>query len=139
MHSSFRKLRLQDSHRPLVFVPFCGVHRSSQALLGPRRPVSIRFAPIEFREKVDLSLHPKSSKAAATARPNSNLAAEYIAGIFRNNGLKPAGLDGKYYQNFDMYTSVLGPNERHHVQDRSAELKPEFEGSLRSSYRSHGR
>jgi Peptidase family M28 len=61
----------------------------------------------ELREKVTYIASEKF-KGRGNGTPELNQAAEYIAGIFERNGLKPGGPDGKYYQTFDMYTSVLG-------------------------------
>jgi Zn-dependent M28 family amino/carboxypeptidase len=62
----------------------------------------------ELREKLTYIASEKF-KGRGNGTRELNQAAEYIAGIFERNGLKPAGTDGKYFQTFDMYTSNLGP------------------------------
>lgn len=53
-----------------------------------------------------------------------NMAAEYIAGIFEKNGLKPAGDKGSYYQHFDIYSARLGSSNSLRV--RNADVPLEF-------------
>jgi Zn-dependent M28 family amino/carboxypeptidase len=62
----------------------------------------------ELREKVTYIASEKF-KGRGNGTRELNQAAEYIAEIFERNGLKPGAPDGKYYQTFEMYTSVLGP------------------------------
>lgn len=62
----------------------------------------------ELREKVSY-LASREMKGRGDGSPELRLAAEYIAGVFKKNGVKPAGDAGTYYQNFRMFTSRLGP------------------------------
>ena len=43
------------------------------------------------------------------------MAADYIADVFKKNGLKPAGDSGTYLQNFRMFTARLGPGNSFRV------------------------
>src|SRR5262252_4617215 len=64
-----------------------------------------------------------------------NMAADYIAGVFEKNGLKPAGDNGTFLQHFDIYSSRLGSKNDVRIQgaaDTNLDLKvrtdfiPEF-------------
>ena len=61
----------------------------------------------DLREKVTY-IASEEFKGRGNGTPELNMAAEYIAGIFKSNGLKPAAGPGQYFQSFDMYTSSLG-------------------------------
>lgn len=63
----------------------------------------------ELRQKLTYIASEKF-KGRGNGTPELNMAAEYIAGIFEKNGLKPAGDSGTYYQHFDIYSSRLGAN-----------------------------
>lgn len=63
----------------------------------------------ELREKLT-ALASEKFKGRGNGTPELNMAAEYIAGIFEKNGLKPAAGRGGYYQVFELYTSQLGSN-----------------------------
>jgi hypothetical protein len=56
-------------------------------------------------------------KGRGNGTPELNMAADYIAGIFEKNGLKPSGDAGTYFQHFDIYSSRLGPKNELHVRD----------------------
>jgi len=45
-----------------------------------------------------------------------NMAADYIAGVFQKNGLKPAGDGGSFYQHFDIYSARLGSKNNLQIQ-----------------------
>jgi hypothetical protein len=62
----------------------------------------------ELREKVTYIASEKF-RGRGNGTPELTLAAEHIAGVFKDSGLKPAGSNGGFYQTFDMYTSALGP------------------------------
>jgi hypothetical protein len=47
-------------------------------------------------------------KGRGNGTPELDMAADYIAGVFQQNGLKPAGENGSYYQHFDIYSARLG-------------------------------
>src|SRR5688572_4544975 len=68
----------------------------------------------ELREKVTY-LASKELKGRGNGSPELRVAAEYIADAFRRNGIKPAGDSGTYFQNFRMFTSRLGANNRFRV------------------------
>ncbi|MBI2149059.1 MAG: M28 family peptidase [Acidobacteria bacterium] len=61
----------------------------------------------EIREKL-ATIASEKFKGRGNGTPELNLAAEYIAGVFQTNALKPAGGAGSYYQHFDIYASRLG-------------------------------
>src|SRR5688572_25296412 len=65
----------------------------------------------ELREKV-VYLASKELKGRGNGSPELRLAAEYIADVFKRNGIKPAGDSGTYFQNFRMFTSRLGTSNR---------------------------
>src|SRR5881409_501143 len=87
---------------------------------APNRVDSIHAE--ELREKVTF-LASEQLKGRGNGTHELNLAAEYIAGTFAGNGLKPAGDNGGYYQHFDIYSSRLGSNNDLRIQGASdAEL-----------------
>jgi hypothetical protein len=63
----------------------------------------------ELRQKLTYIASEKF-KGRGNGTNELNMAAEYIAGIFEQNGLKPAGDSGSYYQRFFVYSSRLGTN-----------------------------
>ena len=68
----------------------------------------------ELREKVTYLASPEL-KGRGDGSPELRIAAEYIAGAFRKNGVKPVGDSGTYFQNFRMFTSRLGAGNRFRV------------------------
>ena len=90
---------------------------------APNRVDSIHAE--ELREKVTF-LASEQLKGRGNGTHELNLAAEYIAGTFAGNGLKPAGDNGGYYQHFDIYSSRLGSNNDlriHGASDADLNLK----------------
>jgi len=79
----------------------------------------------ELRQKLSYIASEKF-KGRGNGTPELNMAAEYIAGIFEKNGLKPAGDAGSYHQRFNVYSSRIGPNNelRIHGGSTSLDLKP---------------
>jgi len=75
-------------------------------------PLSIRAD--ELREKVSY-LASKELKGRGNGSPELRVAAEYIADVFKKNGVKPAGDGGTYFQSFQMFTSRLGPDNEFRV------------------------
>jgi hypothetical protein len=63
----------------------------------------------DLRQKLT-TIASEKFKGRGNGTPELDLAAEYIAGIFEKNGLKPAGGGGSYYQHFDIYSARLGSN-----------------------------
>src|SRR5262245_41251950 len=63
----------------------------------------------ELRQKLTY-LASEKFKGRGNGTPELNMAAEYIAGVFEKNGLKPVGDRGTYYQHFQIYSSRLGQN-----------------------------
>jgi hypothetical protein len=61
----------------------------------------------ELRQKLTYIASEKF-KGRGNGTPELDMAAEYIAGIFQKNGLKPAGDAGSYFQHFDIYSARLG-------------------------------
>jgi len=106
----FRKLQHKTS---IVILSFSAVLAACIFFTSAAQsPTAVGLSSIradELREKVSYIASEKF-KGRGNGTRELNQAAEYIAGIFEHNGLKPAGPEGKYYQTFDMYTSVLGPN-----------------------------
>jgi hypothetical protein len=79
----------------------------------------------EIRQKLTY-LASEKFKGRGNGTPELNLAAEYIAGIFEKNGLRPAGDNDSYYQSFDIYSSRLGPNNTLRIRaagDEVSDLK----------------
>src|SRR5262245_12181732 len=68
----------------------------------------------DLREKVTY-LASRELKGRGDGSPELRIAAEYIAGTFRKNGVKPVGDSGTYFQNFRMFTSRLGAGNRFRV------------------------
>src|ERR1043166_10027866 len=60
----------------------------------------------ELREKITF-LASEHFKGRGNGTNELNLAAEYIAGTFASNGLKPAGHTGSYYKTFVFFFSCL--------------------------------
>jgi len=75
----------------------------------------------ELREKLSYIASEKF-KGRGNGTPELKMAAEYIAEIFKKNGIRPAA-GGGYYQFFDMYTSRLGPDNDVRVVSNGTELK----------------
>ena len=69
----------------------------------------------ELREKVSY-LASKEMKGRGNGSPELRLAADYIAGVFRKNGVKTAGDAGTYFQTFRMFTARLGTGNRLRVE-----------------------
>jgi hypothetical protein len=79
----------------------------------------------ELRQKLTYFASEKF-KGRGNGTPELDLAADYIAGIFQKNDLKPAGDAGTYYQHFDIYSSQLGSKNEfrlHGVGDAELDLK----------------
>src|SRR5438093_12678290 len=55
-------------------------------------------------------------KGRGNGTPELNMAAEYIAGIFEKNRLKPVGDNGTFYQHFDIYSAHLGGHNELRIQ-----------------------
>src|SRR5213593_1904169 len=90
---------------------------------APNRVDSIHAEVL--REKITF-LASEQFKGRGNGTHELNLAAEYIAGTFASNGLKPAGDNGGYYQHFDIYSSRLGSNNDlriHGASDADLNLK----------------
>jgi peptidase M28-like protein len=104
----FRKLQPKSS---LVVLVFSAVIAASTFFTSAaQNPTAAGLNSIradELREKITYIASEKF-KGRGNGTRELNEAADYIAGVFEKNGLKPAGPDGAYFQTFDMYTSVLG-------------------------------
>jgi hypothetical protein len=61
----------------------------------------------KLREKLTYIASEKF-KGRGNGTAELDMAAEYIAGVFEKNGLKPIGDGGSYYQRFEVYSSSLG-------------------------------
>ena len=78
----------------------------------PSGSASIRAE--ELREKASY-LASNELKGRGNGSPQLRMAADYIADVFKKNGLKPAGDSGTYLQNFRMFTARLGPGNSFRV------------------------
>lgn len=72
----------------------------------------------ELRQKLTYIASEKF-KGRGNGTPELDMAAEYIAGIFQKNGLKPAGDGGSFYQRFDIYSARLGTKNQLLVENVS--------------------
>jgi hypothetical protein len=61
----------------------------------------------ELRQKLTYIASEKF-KGRGNGTAELDMAADYIAGVFQKNGLKPAGDAGSFYQHFDIYSARLG-------------------------------
>ena len=61
-----------------------------------------------------------SLEGRETAYPGQKKAARYIAGVFKNLGLKPVGDDGTYFQHFDVEETRVSAETRLELKSRSA-------------------
>jgi len=79
----------------------------------------------ELREKLTY-LASEKFNGRGNGTPELNMAAEYIAGIFEKNGVKPAARGGSYFQRFQIYSSRLGSNNALRIQGGAItlDLKP---------------
>jgi len=116
------RIVLQPSHRPWSKVSAFLLSFIAAGLLfttaaqGPITGVdSIRMD--ELRDKVTYIASEKF-KGRGNGTRELTMAAEYIAGIFEKNGLKPGS--GRFFQSFEMYTSLLGTNNDMRIQGASA-------------------
>ena len=92
----------------------CLLFTSEAQAPGPSGLESIHAQ--QLREKVTY-VASEQFKGRGNGTTELNLVAEYIAGIFAQNGLKPAGNNsGSYYQPFDIYSSRLGQNNDVRIQ-----------------------
>jgi len=79
----------------------------------------------KLREKLTYIASEKF-KGRGNGTPELNLAADYIAGVFEKNGLKPMGDSGSYFQRFEVYSSALGAQNDlriHGAGDSDIDLK----------------
>jgi hypothetical protein len=80
----------------------------------------------ELRQKITY-IASETFKGRGNGTPELQAAAEYIAGIFQKNGLKPAGDNGSYFQNFSVYSALLGEHNELQMRmpsDVNLQLKP---------------
>jgi hypothetical protein len=89
-----------------LFCPLIAWLVFSAAAATPAAPGVSSIRADDLRQKLTYFASEKF-KGRGNGTPELDLAAEYIAGIFEKNGLKP-GDAGTYYQNFDVYSSRLG-------------------------------
>lgn len=99
-------LRSKSSAFVLSFLAACLIFTSAAQSPTAAGVDSIRKE--ELRQKLTYIASEKF-RGRGNGTPELNMAAEYIAGIFQKNGLKPAGDTASYYQHFDIYSSRLGP------------------------------
>ena len=94
----------------------CLVYTSSAQTPAATGLDSIRAE--ELRQKLTY-ISSEKFKGRGNGTPELDMAAEYIAGVFEKNGLKPAGDDGGYFQHFDIYSSSLGANNSLQIRNAS--------------------
>jgi Peptidase family M28 len=110
------------SHSTVAFLSFLIVWLVfSSAAQSPATTGVDSIRAEELRQKVSYIASEKF-KGRGNGTPELNMAADYIAGIFEKNGLKPAGDTGTYYQRFNVYSSRLGSNNELRVRSSSASL-----------------
>jgi len=114
-----RNIRFQTTAIFLSFLIGCLVLSTSAQ--GPATSGVDSIRAEELRQKLTYIASEKF-KGRGNGTDDLNLAAEYIAGIFEKNGLKPAGDGGSYYQQFNVYSSRLGPGNELHIRSAAAVL-----------------
>jgi hypothetical protein len=128
--NDFLKSKGFSESRPLTFVTIfvvasllfsASVSPQSQSL----QPGLLSIRADELREKVTY-LASRELKGRGDGSPELRIAAEYIAGAFRKNGVKPAGDSGTYFQNFRMFTSRLGTANRFRVGTSEYLLRTDY-------------
>jgi Peptidase family M28 len=112
-----RNIRFQTTAIFLSFLIGCLVLSTSAQ--GPATGGVDSIRAEELRQKLTYIASEKF-KGRGNGTDDLNLAAEYIAGIFEKNGLKPAGDGGSYYQQFNVYSSRLGLGNQLHIRDAAA-------------------
>ena len=118
MFLPFRRLCSKVSAVLLALVAACLIFTAA-----PQSPTAGGLDSIrgeELRQKLTYIASEKL-KGRGNGTMELKMAAEYIAGVFEKNRIRPAAGSGRYYQFFDMYTSRLGPDNdvRIHVSNRS--------------------
>jgi len=111
----------------LSFIVACLIFTTAAQTPPPMGADSIRAD--ELRQKLTYIASDKF-KGRGNGTPELNAAADYIAEVFEQNGLKPAGSDGSYYQRFDVFSARLGERNElriHGPGDSVLELKPRFD------------
>lgn len=104
----FRKLQPKTSLVVLSFLAVLAACRFfTSAAQSPTAAGLNSIRQEELRQKVTYIASEKF-RGRGNGTPELNIAADYIAGIFESNGLKPPAAAGRYFQTFDMYTSALG-------------------------------
>lgn len=79
--------------------------------LNPFSSLAQEFKPSEIRRHIEF-LASDSLEGRGTGSLGEIKAADYVADLFRQSGLKPAGADGKYFQPFRVnisYNEVMHP------------------------------
>ena len=69
----------------------------------------------ELRQKLTY-LASETFNGRGNGTADLNMAADYIAGVFQKNGLRPAGDNGTFLQHFDIYSSRLGSKNDVRIQ-----------------------
>lgn len=118
-----RRLRCKATAFSISFLAACLLFTAGAQSPDVTGVASIRME--ELREKLTYIASEKF-KGRGNGTPGLQMAAEYIAGVFAKNGLKPAGKDGSYYQVFDMYTSRLGSSNKLRINDSNLKLETDF-------------
>jgi Peptidase family M28 len=111
--------RFQATVTFLSFLIVCLVFSSAAQTPAINGVDSIRAD--ELRQKVTY-IASERFKGRGNGTPDLNMAAEYIAGIFEKNAVKPAGDAGTYYQHFNVYSSRLGSKNELHISNTALNL-----------------
>jgi hypothetical protein len=91
----------------LSLLAFCLIHAGAAQGTAVGGVDSIQAA--DLREKLS-HIASEQFNGRGNGTPELNMAAAYIADIFRESGLQPAGDGGTFFQHFDIYSSHLGMN-----------------------------
>jgi hypothetical protein len=108
--------------RAFIFV-FLSLVLSVAAQTSQPGILSIREA--DLREEVTY-LASKDLKGRGNGSPELRAAAQYIADAFRKSGVKPAGDDGSYFQNFQMFTARFGTPPEFRVERSVLKLGADY-------------
>jgi hypothetical protein len=121
---SLRSLRFKLGITVLSLAVACLIFTTAAQGPSPNGVDSIRAE--ELRQKLTY-IASETFKGRGNGTPDLDAAAEYIAGIFQKNGLKPAGDNGSYYQHFNVYSARLGEHNELHLRmpgELPLELRP---------------
>jgi len=96
---------------------FCNAQTPTTGLLSIRSD--------ELHEKVSY-LASSAMKGRGDGAPELRLAADYIASVFKKNGVRPVGDNGTYFQSFRMFRAQLGSGNALRVDDADYTLGSDY-------------